>query len=54
MEHPMMVKDIEVLREDNDGFDLRVRTKDNILAYNTHKPLFVKTDIKEIFLFRCL
>jgi hypothetical protein len=36
--------------KDNDGFDLRVRTKDNILKYNTvHKSLFVKSDIKEIF-----
>jgi hypothetical protein len=51
MEHPMMVKDIEVLREDNDGFDLRVRTKDNILAYNTsHKPLFVKQILKKYFI----
>jgi len=35
---------------DNDGFDLRVRTKDNILLYNkVFKKLFVKTDIKEVF-----
>ena len=35
---------------DNDGFDLRVRTKDNILKFNaTHKPLFVKADLKEVF-----
>jgi hypothetical protein len=36
--------------KDEDGFSLRVRTKDNILKFNsTSKPLFVKNDLKEIF-----